>query len=149
MKKLSNRKLAVIIIILLSIISFPTLKSGYTVLANIVKKQIEENKSSYCRREYPNFIKKAITKEELQIRVNKILDEVESESKNSKSLSYYGSVVFALETNNSKIPIKEQLAKLESWRLKDTKYSEAYFDPFANKCTRKFAVSDELPWYRF
>ena len=141
MNKLTNRHLTLIIIVLLSVIAFPVLKSGYKSVANSLKNQIERNKSSYCKRKFPDFIKNAISKEELKSLVDDILAK-----------DVYGSndMMYKDEYNNPKgLSTHEMLTKLHSWRLEDKQFYAAYFDSYSNKCTRgSVYVSDELPWYR-
>lgn len=141
MVKLSNRSLLIVIAILLFIIALPVIKGGYISVVDVVSRQIERNKDNYCKRKFPAYLHRAISREELKLLVDEILEK-----------DVYGGydAMYKDEYNNPNgLSTHEMVTRLHIWRLEDTRFPDGYFDSYANKCTRgNIYLTEELPWYR-
>ena len=135
MKKSSNKYFA-IIIVLLFIIAFPIIKATYNTVASSIENQIENNKRAYCKREFPDYLQRAISKDELKHWVDDYLVKHPDEP------------IYQFLDTRKGLSWREWVVKKFSWKLEDKYFYASNFYSDSNKCERDGVyLTDELPWY--
>lgn len=142
MKEISIKKLLILIVTLLIVIALPTVKSGYELVVSSIDGWIYENKKSFCRRKYPEYVIKAMSEEELMSFVDKKLS--------NDTDGVYSGMYQNTYTNPRGLSTREMLIITFSRSLEDRLVFPGDYDSSSNRCVSGGAyVGDTLEWYTF
>jgi len=144
MKSITQKKLLIVIVILLSIIALPIVINTYQHGTNYLSNAFISMKDRYCFEKYPNHTVKALSTSEFDIFIDTEIKE------NGKSSQYN----FFKIGEYKKLTLEEAMRHFHRGKMEDSRYGSGSYSSNQNKCTYSIngmlLNSDtEVPWYYF
>ena len=144
MKILTQKKLLIVIVILLSIIALPILINTYLHGTNSFSKAFISMKDEYCFEKYPNHTVKALSSREFDIFIDREIKQ------NGKSSKYN----FFKIGEYKKLTQEEAMRHFHRGKMEDSHYGPGSYSSNQNTCTysmngMRLNSDTEIPWYYF
>ncbi len=144
MKSLTQNKLLIVIVILLSVIALPILINTYQYVANSLSNAFVSMKDEYCFEKYPNHTVNALSSSEFDIFIDR---EIKENGKNSK-------YSFFKIGEYKKLTQKEAMRHFHRGKMEDSHYGPGSYSSNQNTCTysingMRLNSASEVPWYYF
>ena len=144
MKSLTQKKLLIVIVILLSIIALPVVIKAYEYGANLLSNVLINAKDEYCLKKHQPHTVKALSLNEFEIFIDREIKERGDSGKyNFFKIGEY-----------KKLSQKDAMRYFYRGKMEDSHYGSGLYDKNQNKCTysingMRINSNEIIPWYYF